>query len=172
MWKHCINSLIENIFIFFIFGTPCGRQIRDQTHASLQWKSRVLTIGPVEKSWNIFLSDTKNNSTSYNLFFLDSIQLNVTAFLPSLVPPIFKKMHTCAHVSMCVCVCAQLCPTLFDPMDCSLPCSSVRAFLQARILSGLPFPSLEDLPKTEIKPTSPALAGRFFTASATWEALF
>lgn len=92
MWKHCINSLIGNIFLFFIFGTPCGRRIRDQTHASLQWKSRVLTIGPVEKSRNIFLSDTKNNSTSYNLFSLDSIQLNVTAFLPSLVPPIHPSI--------------------------------------------------------------------------------
>ena len=29
--------------------------------------------------------------------------------------------------------------------------------------SGLPFPSLGDLPDTGIKPTSPALAGRFFT---------
>ena len=28
----------------------------------------------------------------------------------------------------------QLCPTLCDPMDCSLPCSSVRRILQARIL--------------------------------------
>ena len=29
--------------------------------------------------------------------------------------------------------------------------------------SGLPFPSLENLCDTWIKPTSPALAGRFFT---------
>ena len=41
--------------------------------------------------------------------------------------------------------------------------------------SGLPFPSQGDLPNPGIKPTSllsPALAGGFFTASATWEALF
>ena len=39
--------------------------------------------------------------------------------------------------------------------------------------SGLPFPPLEHLPNPEIKPTSlvsPALAGRFFTTSAPWEA--
>ena len=43
---------------------------------------------------------------------------------------------------MCVCVCvralarsvAQLCLTLCDPMDCSLPGSSVHGILQARIL--------------------------------------
>ena len=39
--------------------------------------------------------------------------------------------------------------------------------------SGLPFPPPGDLPNPEIKPTSftsPALAGGFFTTSATWEA--
>ena len=35
----------------------------------------------------------------------------------------------------------QLCPTLWDPMDCSLPGSSVHGILQARILewTGIPF---------------------------------
>ena len=39
--------------------------------------------------------------------------------------------------------------------------------------SGLLFPSPGDLPNSGIKPMflmSPALAGRFFTTSATWEA--
>ena len=39
--------------------------------------------------------------------------------------------------------------------------------------SGLPFPSPGDLPNPGIKPLSllsPALAGRFFTTSTTWEA--
>ena len=41
--------------------------------------------------------------------------------------------------------------------------------------SGLPFPSPGDLPNPGSEPTSfasPALAGRFFTASATWEVIF
>ena len=29
---------------------------------------------------------------------------------------------------------AQSCPTLSDPMDCSLPCSSVHGIFQARVL--------------------------------------
>ena len=40
--------------------------------------------------------------------------------------------------------------------------------------SELPYPHPGDLPGPGIKPaslTSPALAGRFFTTSATWEAL-
>ena len=44
------------------------------------------------------------------------------------------------HVCLCVLV-AQACPTLCDPMDCSLPGSSVHGILQARILEWLTFPS-------------------------------
>ena len=49
----------------------------------------------------------------------------------------------------------------------------VHGILQARILEWLPFTSPGDLPNPGIKPASlrsPALAGRFFTTSATWEA--
>ena len=70
----------------------------------------------------------------------------------------------------------QLCLTLWDPVDCSPPGSSVRVIFQARILewvaSRLPFPTPRDLPDPGIKPASLislALAG-FFTTSATWEA--
>ena len=40
--------------------------------------------------------------------------------------------------------------------------------------SGLPFPNPGNLPDPEIRPislASPGLSGRFFTISATWEAL-
>ena len=36
---------------------------------------------------------------------------------------------------------AQLCPTLSDPMDCSLPGSSVHGILQARVLEWVAVPS-------------------------------
>ena len=39
---------------------------------------------------------------------------------------------------VCVCVCAQPCPTLWNPMDCSLPGSSVHGILQARLLEWVP----------------------------------
>ena len=35
----------------------------------------------------------------------------------------------------------QSCPTLYDPMDCSLPGSSVHGILQARILKWVAMPS-------------------------------
>ena len=47
------------------------------------------------------------------------------------------SMKPCVCVCVCVCVyvlVTQLCPTLCDPMDCSLPGSSIRGSFQARIL--------------------------------------
>ena len=55
----------------------------------------------------------------------------------------------CVHLQL-----LQLCLTLCDPVDFSPPGSAVHGILQA---SGS-------------EPGSPALAGRFFTTSATWEA--
>ena len=37
---------------------------------------------------------------------------------------------------------AQSCPTLSDPMGCSLPGSSVHGIFQARVLEWVPLPSL------------------------------
>ena len=58
-------------------------------------------------------------------------------------------------------------------MACSPPGSSAHGILQAEYWSGLPFPPPGDLPDPGIKLSSllsPALAGGFFTTSATWEA--
>ena len=52
---------------------------------------------------------------------------------------------------------AQSCPTLWDPMGCSLPGFSVHGIFQAMSWSGLPFPSPGDLPNPGIEPGSPAL---------------
>ena len=57
-------------------------------------------------------------------------------------------------------------------MDCSPPGSSVQGILQARILEWVAFPPPGDLPDPGIEPASlmpPALAGRFFTTSATFQ---
>ena len=58
----------------------------------------------------------------------------------------------------------QSCPTLCDPVDCSLPGSSVHGILQAKILEWAANP--------EIEPTSlmsPAFAREFFTTSTIWK---
>ena len=64
------------------------------------------------------------------------------------------------------CMSAQSNPTLCDPMDCSLPGSSVQGFPRQEYWSGLPIPTAGDLPCPGIGPMSPvslALTGRFFT---------
>ena len=61
-------------------------------------------------------------------------------------------------------------PTLCNPMDCSLPGSSVQRVFQARILEWVVIPPLEDLSDPGIKPMSPALTGGFFHHWATCKA--
>ena len=78
----------------------------------------------------------------------------------------------CVWVWVCVCVCvcvysvAQSCPTLCDPVDCSLPGSFVHGIFQARILEWVAISfsrassPLRDFPHpgTElVSPMSPAL---------------
>ena len=67
-------------------------------------------------------------------------------------------------------VCAQLGPTLCNPLDCSLPGSSVDGISQQEYWSGLPFPPPGNLPNPGNQPRSPALAGRLFTTEppGTW----
>ena len=58
------------------------------------------------------------------------------------------------------------CLTLCDPINCSLPCSSVHGILQVRILEWVAISFSRDLPQPGIEPVSSAplaLAGRFFT---------
>ena len=81
--------------------------------------------------------------------------------------------EVCAHVKS-----LQSCLTLCDAMDCNPQGSSVHGILQARILEvilevGVPFPTPGGFLDPGIESASlmpPALAGGFFTTSATWEA--
>ena len=59
-------------------------------------------------------------------------------------------------------VCAQSCPTLCDPADCSPPGSSVHGILQARILQWVSNSGTEP-----VSLESPALGGEFFPTGRT-----
>ena len=63
---------------------------------------------------------------------------------------------------MRACSVIQSCLTLCDPMDYSLPGSSVHGISQARYWSGWLFPTSGDLPDPGIEPNAGVLAGRFF----------
>ena len=86
---------------------------------------------------------------------------------------------------------AQSCPTLCDPIDCSLPGSSAHGILQARVLEwvAVSFSRRSSQPRDRTWVSRIAgrhftiwaklmgqthvfcVAGRFFTTSTTWEAL-
>ena len=76
---------------------------------------------------------------------------------------------------VCMCVCAQLLShvqlsTILWTVAHQAPLS--MEFYRQESWSGFPSPPPGDLPNTGIKPvslTSPALAGRFFTTSTSWE---
>ena len=62
-----------------------------------------------------------------------------------------------------ICMRAQLCLTLCDPMNCNLPCSSVRGILQPRILEWVAMPSSRGSSRLRNQAHISCLAGRFFT---------
>ena len=65
--------------------------------------------------------------------------------------------------------------TLCNSMDCSPQAPLSKEFSRQEYWSGLPCPPPRDLPDPGIEPaflTSPALASRFFTTSATWKIVF
>ena len=65
---------------------------------------------------------------------------------------------------------AQLCPTLCDPVDCSLPGSSVNGIFQARVLEwvAIAFPRGSSPPRDRTQVSR--IVGRRFTVWATREA--
>ena len=68
-----------------------------------------------------------------------------------------------------LCLVARSCPTLCDPMDCSLPGSSVHGILQARMLEWVAMPSSRESSQLRDWTQVSHIAGGFFTIWATRE---
>ena len=76
---------------------------------------------------------------------------------------------------MCCCLflVAKLCPAVWNPWTVARQAPLSMEFSRQEYWSGVPLPPPGDLPDPGIEAaslTSPALASRFFTTSATWEA--
>ena len=71
-----------------------------------------------------------------------------------------------------LCVCAQSCPTLCDPLNCNLPGSSVYGIFQTRILEEIAFSYSRgsSWPRdwTHISCVS-CIASGFFTTESSWK---
>ena len=88
---------------------------------------------------------------------------------------VYRKIN---NIFLGLCMCAkslQSCLTLCDPVDHSLPGSTVHGILQARILEWIAMPSsrgssqLRDWTYTSFVS---CIGRRFLYTSSTWEALF
>ena len=62
-----------------------------------------------------------------------------------------------AHARTMLCLVTKSCPTLCNPMDCSLPGPSVHGILQVRVLERVVMTSSKGFLDPGIKPASPAL---------------
>ena len=65
------------------------------------------------------------------------------------------RANPCCHC--CCCLVTKSYPTLCDPMDYTLPGSSVHGIYRQEYWSGLSFPSPGGLPNSGIEPMTPAL---------------
>ena len=110
----------------------CDEQLKAIHSLLAQALGSGMSIKPLAK---IFMNSTLLSWNEWKISYV-SIKINISSFL----------LHVCSA-----------CPTLRDPMDCTLPGSSVCGIFQARILEWLPFPPPGDLPDPGIEPGSPVL---------------
>ena len=83
-----------------------------------------------------------------------------------------RAKRTCLTRIMCVLRCSVVSDSA-SPWTIAQQAPLSLGFCQQEYWSGVPLPPPGDLPNPGIQPVSPtypALAGRFFTTSATWEA--
>ena len=122
-----------------------------------QWWKQLFGVIAGQKVWSI------NQDRSMGM----RIWSTVLALFWEFLSP--AKVVPDRSVCMCSFSCVQLFVTLWAVAR-QAPLS--MGFSRQEYWSGLPFPPPGDLPDPGAEPTSlmsPALAGRFFTTSATWE---
>ena len=102
-------------------------------------------------------------SLSLSLSYLSKERMLVLIRVDShqLINKLLSPLST--HKCCCCCLVAKSCLSLCDPIDHSPPGSSVHGISRARILEWVAISSSGGLPRSGIEPTSPSLAGRFFT---------
>ena len=83
---------------------------------------------------------------------------------------VFIELVTIFLLLLMLCLVTLSCPTLRDPVDCSLPGSSVHGIPQARILQWIAMCSSRGSSQPRYQTQGSPTAGRFFTIWATREA--
>ena len=87
---------------------------------------------------------------------------------------LFHLLKVCSNLVSSksgVCEVAQSCPTLWDPMDCSLPGSSLHGILQARVLEWVAISFSRGSSQPRDRTQVSRIPGRCFNLWATREGL-
>ena len=109
--------------------------------------------------------------SKYDRWIASSIVTNIAPSF-SLKSPCCEIMYSVLEIQDSVCVCAQSCPILCDPVDCSPQISSVHGIFQSRTLERIPISYSKGFFLTQA--WNPRLliscpAGGFFITSTTAE---
>ena len=80
---------------------------------------------------------------------------------------ILKQEYSFHNLSFCLCEVAQSCPTLCNPIDCSLPGSSVHGIFQARVLEWVAISFSRGSSQPRDRTQVSYIVGRRFTVWAT-----
>ena len=83
--------------------------------------------------------------------------------------PVCHKLHKKVHAMCALCA---MCPTLYDPMDCCPPGSSVHGIFQARILEWVAIPFFRGSSQPRDQNCIPSITRQNLYHPATWEAYF
>ena len=114
-----------------------------------------LLHGPVGLGWGSIINHNKRS----HLTFQSQTDKSICSFVLFLAKP------SASLVKLILCACLVTCPVqLFVTLwTVTKKAPLSMKFPRQESWSGLPCPSLVDLPHSGIEPVSPALAGRFFT---------
>jgi len=153
-----LASIINTeIFFFFYKNGTCFKKSQKESMQEFKIRGNMsLKIHLIvfhlsySNQESIFLNTYQNGAP--NLFEADTQMENkFFKHLSSLLKIGYLQAYT---VTVKI---AQSCLTLCDPMDCSLPGSSVHEIFQARVLEWIAISFSRDLPDPGIEPGSPTL---------------
>ena len=139
--------------------------IHSVVHIVPKIKANISSVNT--KGQEVFLM----NPQAAGKFYINSILINFMNIIDIILtsPHLLSLCKACFILNVCICICmhAQLCPTLCDSVNCSLPGSPCPWDSPGKNLGmGCHFLLQGNHPHPRIKPMSPlspALAGRFFT---------
>ena len=153
-------------------------KLRNQTDLGIN-PSSVTSYEDSGKFINFYESESESGSVvSYSFQSMDCILFNLSMdwilqarILEWVAFPFSKESSQPRDGTQSESEVAQSCPTLCDPVDCSLPGSSVHGILQARILEwvAISFSRGSSWPRDQTQVS--CIGGRCFNLWATREAL-